>query len=126
MAFNYMVYMFSTHKGYFSIILRAIHHESSRLTEMHNLSRKRRWFTCFITSFSICSGVASKMTLRSFRDLEVICHHPKLLHAKLYRPRGNGSRVTCYAYRLFTQGGYGYKYGFILDSNRLHSLFRFV
>ena len=47
------------------------------------------------------------MTLRSIGDLEVICPHPKLLHAKIYRPRVNGSRVlmvpdTCYAYDLFT------------------------
>ena len=31
---------FSIHKGYFSIILSAIHHESFRLTKMHKLSRK--------------------------------------------------------------------------------------
>ena len=38
MTFNYMVYMFYTRKGYFSIILGAIHRESFRLTEMHKLS----------------------------------------------------------------------------------------
>ena len=32
--------MFSTRKGYFSIILRAIHRESFGLTEMHKLSLK--------------------------------------------------------------------------------------
>ena len=37
-SFNYMVYMFSTRKGYLSIILGEIHRESFRLTEMHNLS----------------------------------------------------------------------------------------
>ena len=46
------------------------------------------------------------MTLRSFHDLEAICRHLTLLHAKLYRPRVNSSRVTSYVYRLFTQGGY--------------------
>ena len=40
MTFNYMVYRFSTRKGYFSIILGAIHRESFRLTEMHKLSLK--------------------------------------------------------------------------------------
>ena len=40
MSFNYMVYMFSTCKGYFSIILGAIRRDSFRLTEMHNLSLK--------------------------------------------------------------------------------------
>ena len=40
MSFNYMVYMFSTCKGYFSIILDEIHRESFRLTEMHKLSLK--------------------------------------------------------------------------------------
>ena len=40
MTFNYMVYMFYTRKGYFSIILGAIHRESFRLTEMHKLSLK--------------------------------------------------------------------------------------
>ena len=40
MTFNYMVYMFSTRKGYLSIILGAIHRESFRLTEIHKLSLK--------------------------------------------------------------------------------------
>ena len=40
MTFNYMVYMFSTCKGYFSVILSALHRESPRLTELHKLSRK--------------------------------------------------------------------------------------
>ena len=39
-TFNYMVYMFSTCKGYFSIILGAICRESFRLTGMHKLSPK--------------------------------------------------------------------------------------
>ena len=94
MTFNYMVYMLYTRKGYFSFLLGAMHRESFHLTEMHKLSRKRRRFTCFIVSSSIRSGVASKMTLRSIRDLEVICPHLVLLHANLYRPRVNGSRVT--------------------------------
>ena len=71
--------MFSTRMGYFSIILDAIRRESFRLT---------------IVRFPICSGVASKMTLRSFRDLEGIRYHLKLLLARLYRARVNGSRVT--------------------------------
>ena len=33
-----MVYMSSTRKGYFSVILGEIHRESFRLTEMHKLS----------------------------------------------------------------------------------------
>ena len=33
-----MVYMFSTRKGYLSIILGEIHRESFRLTELHKLS----------------------------------------------------------------------------------------
>ena len=94
MTFNYMVYMLYTRKGYFSFLLGAMPRESFHLTEMHKLSRKRRRFTCFIVSSSIRSGVASKMTLRSIRDLEVICPHLVLLHANLYRPRVNGSRVT--------------------------------
>ena len=40
MTSNYIVYMFPTRKGYFSIILSSVHHESSRLTKMHKLSRK--------------------------------------------------------------------------------------
>ena len=40
MTFNYMVYRFSTRKGYFSIILGAIHRESFRLTELHKLLLK--------------------------------------------------------------------------------------
>ena len=129
MTFNYMVYMFCTRKGYFFAILSALLCKSCRLTEMHKLSRKRRWFTCFIVSSSICSGVASRMTLRSFCDLEVIRYHLKLLHAKLYRHRVNGLRVTWYAYDLFAWGGYprmGYIYVSIYNSNRLHSSFRFV
>ena len=46
------------------------------------------------------------MTLRSFRDLEAICRHLKLLPAKLDCPSVNSSRVKCYAYSLFTHGGY--------------------
>ena len=42
------------------------------------------------------------MTLRSAYGLEVIRARPVLLHAKLYGPRDHGSRVTCYAYILFT------------------------
>ena len=73
-----MVYMFYTRQGYFSTILSAVHCESSCLPEMHKLSRKQRRFTCFIVR-SICSGVASKMTLKLFE-------HPKLIRAKLYGP----------------------------------------
>ena len=40
MTFSYMVYMLSTRKGYFSVLLRAMHRESIRLTEMHKLSLK--------------------------------------------------------------------------------------
>ena len=41
MTFNYMVYMFSTRKGYFSIILGEIaNRDSFRLTEMHKLLLK--------------------------------------------------------------------------------------
>ena len=40
MTFKSMVYMFSTRKGYFSIILGAIRRELFRLTEMHKLSLK--------------------------------------------------------------------------------------
>ena len=39
MTFSYMAYMLSTCEGYFSLILSAVHCESSRLTEMHKLSR---------------------------------------------------------------------------------------
>ena len=35
-----MVYMFSTRKGYFSIILGPMHRESLRHTEMNKLSRE--------------------------------------------------------------------------------------
>ena len=101
MTFNYMVYMLCTCEGYFSIILSAVHCEFSHLTEMHKLSRKDSdlhprmlIYISFIVSFSIRSGIASKMTLRSIGDLEVICRHLRLLHAKLYRPRVNGLRVT--------------------------------
>ena len=89
-----MVYMFSTRKGYFTIILGAISRESFRLTEMHKLSLKDADLRYFIVRFPICSGVASKMTLRSFRGLEGIRFHLKLLHARLHRPNVNGSRVT--------------------------------
>ena len=47
-------------------------------------------------------GMGPGMTLRSVYDLEVICAPPILLHAKLYGPMDHGSRVTCYAYILFT------------------------
>ena len=40
MTFNYMVYMLSTCERYFSLILSAVHRESSRLTELHKLSLK--------------------------------------------------------------------------------------
>ena len=40
MTFSYMVYMLSTCKGYFPVLLGAMHREFSRLTEMHNLSPK--------------------------------------------------------------------------------------
>ena len=40
MTFNFMVYMFSTRKGYSFLILSAVHREFSRLTEMHKLSPK--------------------------------------------------------------------------------------
>ena len=106
MTFNYMFYMFSTCKVCFSLVMSVVNRELFRLTEMHKLSRKRRWFTCFIVSFSMCSGVASKMNLRSIGDLGVICSHLMSLPAKLYYPRVNRSRVTCYAFDLFTQGGY--------------------
>ena len=122
-----MVYVFSTCKCYFSFILSAVNRESTRQTKLQNWSRERRWFTfCTVSSF-ICSGVASKMVLRFF--CEVICPHPKMPHAVLYCPIVNGSRVTWYVYRLYTQGGYprrGYKYDSILASNRLQSLFQFV
>ena len=41
-AFDYMIYMFSTCKGYGTSILflSAVHHESSCLAESHNLYRK--------------------------------------------------------------------------------------
>ena len=38
MTFSYMVYMLSTRKGYFSVLLGAMHREFSGLTEMHKLS----------------------------------------------------------------------------------------
>ena len=40
MTFSYMVYMLSTCDGYFSVLLGAMHRESSRLTELHKLSLK--------------------------------------------------------------------------------------
>ena len=40
MTFDYMVYMFSTRKGYFSLVVSAMHRESFRLAEMHKLSLK--------------------------------------------------------------------------------------
>ena len=40
MTFNYMVYMLSTRKGYFSVLLGAMHRESFRLAELHKLSLK--------------------------------------------------------------------------------------
>ena len=79
--------MFSTCNGYFSIILSTVHRKSFRLTELHKLSLEdANLHVRFNVRFSIYSGVASKLTLRSFHDLEVICSHLKLLHAKLYRP----------------------------------------
>ena len=73
--------------------LIAVCRESFRLTEMRKLSRKRRWFTSFIVSFSICSGVASKMNLRSIGDLGVTCSHLMSLPAKLYYRRVNRSWI---------------------------------
>ena len=89
-----MVYMFSTRKGYFSIILGAIRRESFRLTEMNRLSLKDADLHVLLYVFLYLQRVTSKMTLRSFRGLEGIRYHLKLLHARLYRPRVNGSRVT--------------------------------
>ena len=97
-----MVYMFSTCKGYFSVILSALHRESPRLTELHKLSLTDADLHVLMYVFPISSGVASKTTLRTIGDLEVIGSYLKLLHAKLCHSRVNGSRVTCYAYRLFT------------------------
>ena len=102
MTFNSWFTCFLRVTGIFFFILSAVHCESSRLSKMHKLLRKRRQFTCFIVRFPIFSEIASGMTLRSFRHLEVIRPHPMLLHAKLYHPRVNDSRVTCYAYGLFT------------------------
>ena len=51
--------------------------EFSRLTEMHKLSPKDAELH-FIVSFSIFSEIASKVTLRSIGDLEVISPHPEV------------------------------------------------
>ena len=40
MTLNYIVYMFPTRKGYFSIILSTVHRDQSRLTDLHDLLRK--------------------------------------------------------------------------------------
>ena len=95
MTFNYMVYKVSTCKGYFSVILSAVHRDSSLPTEMHELSRK-------VTDCHVFRYVIPDMTLRTARDLEVIFFHRKLLYAKLYVSRVNGCRVTRSAYGLFT------------------------
>ena len=47
--------------------------------------------------------MASEMTLRSTCDIENLCTHPNLLHAKLCGSRVNGSRITRYAYGLFAE-----------------------
>ena len=90
-------------RGTFPSFLSAMHCKSFRLTELHKLSlNDADLHVLSYYSSSIRSGVTSKMTLRSFHDLEVICRRLMLIYAVLYHPRVNGSRVTCYAYRLLT------------------------
>ena len=60
MTFNYMVYMFATCKGYFSIILGAIRHESFRLTEMHKLSLKDAGLHVLLYVFLYIPGLHPK------------------------------------------------------------------
>ena len=93
MTFSYMVYMLSTCEGYFSVLLGAMHRESFRLAELHKLSLKDADLHV-LSNVSLCSEVASGMTLRSIGDLEVNFPHPELLHAKLYHSRVNSFRVT--------------------------------
>ena len=74
--------MFCTRKEYFSIVLSALPREPFRLTEMHMLSRKDTDLLVSMFVFLYIQGSSPEVTLRSFRDLEVICGPPKLLHTR--------------------------------------------
>ena len=81
MTFNPIVYMFSTCKWYFNIILTAGQREFSSLTEMHELSRKGIDLLVLRYGFPCTQGSPPWYNLRFARDLKVICPHLKLLHA---------------------------------------------
>ena len=89
-----MVHLFSTCKGYFSVILSSIHRDSFRLTEMHKLLCKDTGLHVLRYVFLYFPGLQSKVTLRSFRDLDVIRYYLGLLHAKLFGLKVNGFGVT--------------------------------
>ena len=77
-----MAYMFPTCKGYFFIILSAVHRESSRLTELHKLSRKDTDLHALRYVFPCIQLSPPEVTLRFVRDLQAICPYPKLVQPK--------------------------------------------
>ena len=74
---------------------------------MQKLSRKDSHLHVLRSVLPCILAPPSEMTLRSARDLEVICPHPKLPHAMLYGRRLKSSREPLL----------GHKYGFIHVSN---------
>ena len=60
MTFGYMIYMLSTRKGYFSVLLGAMNREFSRLTEMRKLSLNDADLPVFLQVLSYVPGLHLK------------------------------------------------------------------
>ena len=126
MTFNFMVYMFPTRKGYFSVILITVHHGSSPKTEMHNLSRKDADLHVLLCGIYL-STFASK------NDFEVRpwpwsdLFPSKVASCQGYGSRVNGSRVT-WLRMVFLLWAVTPEWSQIRFHSRigLHSLLRFI
>ena len=107
---------------HFSIILRAVNRESSRVTEMHRILRK-------YTGLHVSRYVFLCIQGSPLDDPEVrpwpwsYLYSSKVTTRQVIGPRVKGSWGTWYAYGLFT---WGQKYSFFHISYRLHSLSSFV
>ena len=86
MTFNYMICLFPTGKGYFSIILNAVHCESSRLTEFHRLSRK----DADLLRWSLGASVSLKLSV-----LIQSCYMPSYVVLGLMVSELHGMRILC-------------------------------
>ena len=97
-----MVYLVFKCKRYFSIILNARDYECSRLVEMHELPRKDAdlHVSRYVFKVPCIQGSTPEMILRFARDLEVVCAHPKFLHASCMVlgtmiPELHNTRLVC-------------------------------